>query len=213
MLWPRRRRWSGWGRASSTRTQCLAVADFDAAEQLWVDPSSSPGGVLHGQKLGRQLDAAANIALHRIRSPLHGVYAVCVWGGGLKAAPGVANVGVKPTIGESLEQRKVHVLEGSPDLYGERLTVGFTQVRDGQKFVARCAESGYRGGQGQCHGMACGTRIRYERLQIHAEFAPDRLSDEGQSGAARAERLKAWAEMDLYGQMREAGRSTDLYPP
>ena len=49
---------------------------------------------------------------------------------------GVANVGVKPTIGESLEATPgVHVLEGSPDLYGERLTVRFRhKLRDEQKF-------------------------------------------------------------------------------
>ena len=59
-----------------------------------------------------------------------------VSGGGLADAPGVANVGVKPTIGKSLEATlEVHVLEGSPDLYGERLTVRFRQkLRDEQKF-------------------------------------------------------------------------------
>ena len=91
----------------------------------------------HGQKLGRQLDApTANIALHRIRSPLQGVYAVSVWGGGLEGAQGVANVGVRPTIGERLEATlEVHVLEGSPDLYGERLTVRFRhKLREEQKF-------------------------------------------------------------------------------
>ena len=64
------------------------------------------------------------------------MYAVNVFGGGLRNAPGVANVGVKPTIGESLEATlEVHVLEGSPDLYGERLTVRFRRkLRDEQKF-------------------------------------------------------------------------------
>ena len=59
-----------------------------------------------------------------------------VWGGGLACAQGVANVGVKPTIGESLEATlEVHVLTGSPDLYGERLTVRFRhKLRDEQKF-------------------------------------------------------------------------------
>ena len=100
-------------------------------------PFEMAGRVQHGQKLGRQLNApTANIALHRIRSPLHGVYAVNVSGGGLRNASGVANVGVKPTIGESLEATlEVHVLEGSPDLYGERLTVRFRRkLRDEQKF-------------------------------------------------------------------------------
>ena len=125
-------------RVSSTRIRAaLAEADFELAAQLLGRPFELAGRVLHGQKLGRQLDApTANIALHRIRSPLQGVYAVRVCGGGLDEAPGVANVGVKPTIGESLEATlEVHVLEGSPDLYGERLTVRFRhKLRDEQKF-------------------------------------------------------------------------------
>ena len=128
----------GGARVSSTRIRAaLAEADFELAAQLLGRPFELAGRVLHGQKLGRQLDApTANIALHRIRSPLQGVYAVRVCGGGLEEAPGVANVGVKPTIGESLEATlEVHVLEGSPDLYGERLTVRFRhKLRDEQKF-------------------------------------------------------------------------------
>ena len=128
----------GGDRVSSTRIRAaLAEADFELAAQLLGRPFELAGRVLHGQKLGRQLDApTANIALHRIRSPLQGVYAVRVCGGGLAEAPGVANVGVKPTIGESLEATlEVHVLEGSPDLYGERLTVRFRhKLRDEQKF-------------------------------------------------------------------------------
>ena len=128
----------GGDRVSSTRIRAaLAEADFELAAQLLGRPFELVGRVLHGQKLGRQLDApTANIALHRIRSPLQGVYAVRVCGGGLEEAPGVANVGVKPTIGESLEATlEVHVLEGSPDLYGERLTVRFRhKLRDEQKF-------------------------------------------------------------------------------
>ena len=128
----------GGDRVSSTRIRAaLAEADFELAAQLLGRPFELAGRVLHGQKLGRQLDApTVNIALHRIRSPLQGVYAVRVFGGGLEEAPGVANVGVKPTIGESLEATlEVHVLEGSPDLYGERLTVRFRhKLRDEQKF-------------------------------------------------------------------------------
>ena len=86
----------GGDRVSSTRIRAaLAEADFELAAQLLGRPFELAGRVLHGQKLGRQLDApTANIALHRIRSPLQGVYAVRVCGGGLEEAPGVANVGV-----------------------------------------------------------------------------------------------------------------------
>ena len=129
---------AGGERISSTRIRAaLSEADFEGAQALLGRPFEMAGRVQHGQKLGRQLDApTANIALHRIRSPLHGVYAVRVSGGGLDGAAAVANVGVKPTIGQSLEATlEVHVLEGSPDLYGERLTVRFRhKLRDEQKF-------------------------------------------------------------------------------
>jgi riboflavin kinase/FMN adenylyltransferase len=125
-------------RVSSTRIRAaLDAGDFDDAARLLGRPFELAGRVQHGQKLGRQLDApTANIALHRIRSPLQGVYAVSVWGGGLEGAQGVANVGVRPTIGERLEATlEVHILQGSPDLYGERLTVRFRhKLREEQKF-------------------------------------------------------------------------------
>ena len=125
-------------RVSSTRIRAaLDAGDFDDAARLLGRPFELAGRVQHGQKLGRQLDApTANIALHRIRSPLQGVYAVSVWGGGLEGAQGVANVGVRPTLGERLEATlEVHVLQGSPDLYGERLTVRFRhKLREEQKF-------------------------------------------------------------------------------
>jgi len=125
-------------RVSSTRIRAaLHEADFSAAADLLGRPFEMAGRVQHGQKLGRQLDTpTANIALHRIRSPLHGVYVVKVYGAHLEGAHGVANVGVKPTIGESLEATlEVHVLYGAPDLYGERLTVRFLhKLREEQKF-------------------------------------------------------------------------------
>ena len=125
-------------RVSSTRIRAaLAAADFHQAGALLGREFEMAGRVLHGRKLGRELGTpTANIALHRIRSPLQGVFAVRVWGGGLEAAPGVANVGVKPTVSDSLEATlEVHVLEGSPELYGRRLTVRFLhKLREEQKF-------------------------------------------------------------------------------
>lgn len=125
-------------RVSSTRIRAaLAAAEFQQAAALLGREFEMAGRVLHGRKLGRELGTpTANIALHRIRSPLQGVFAVRVWGGGLEAAPGVANVGVKPTVSDSLEATlEVHVLEGSPDLYGRRMTVRFLhKLREEQKF-------------------------------------------------------------------------------
>lgn len=113
-------------RISSTRVRAaLAEADFPLAEQLLGSPYSISGRVVHGRALGRELGApTANIPLRRLVSPLAGVYAVTVSGAGLSEAPAVANIGVRPTIGDrELHNLEVHVLDGSPALYGQRLIV------------------------------------------------------------------------------------------
>ena len=87
--------------------------------------------------MGRQIGApTANIALKRVKSPLHGVYAVRVSGAGLKNAPGVANVGVRPTVNDGmLANLEVHLFDFARDIYGERLEVEFmTKLRDEKKF-------------------------------------------------------------------------------
>ena len=87
------------GRVSSTRVrQALADGDFELAEALLGRPFRIAGRVLHGQKLGRQLDApTANIQLKRRKVPLTGVYLVsCEIDGVIQ--PGVANIGVRPSV-------------------------------------------------------------------------------------------------------------------
>lgn len=113
-------------RVSSTRLrQMLAEGNFVAAEQLLGRPFTLSGRVIHGRALGRQLGMpTANIALRRQVSPLSGVYAVSVSGGDLVDAPAVANVGTRPTVsGGTRPLLEVHLLEGSPELYGRRLEV------------------------------------------------------------------------------------------
>jgi riboflavin kinase/FMN adenylyltransferase len=125
-------------RISSTRVrEALAAGDFALAEDLLGRPYTLSGRVQHGRALGRELGSpTANIALRRLVSPLHGVYAVTVDGAGLEAAPGVANIGSRPTVERAGEAKlEVHVLQGSPTLYGERLTVTPRQkLRDECRF-------------------------------------------------------------------------------
>ncbi|QLF93064.1 bifunctional riboflavin kinase/FAD synthetase [Pseudomonas sp. ABC1] len=126
-------------RVSSTRVrEALAAGDFAQAEQLLGRPFQITGRVLHGQKLGRQLDApTANIQLKRCRVPLSGVYMVSVELQG-RAWPGVANIGVRPSVaGDGSAHLEVHLLDFSGDLYGRRLTVVFHhKLRDEQRFVS-----------------------------------------------------------------------------
>ena len=112
-------------------------ADFSKAADLLGKPFKLSGKVLKGKQLGRTIGSpTANIALKRVKSPLHGVYAVRVSGGGLSSAPGVANVGVRPTVNDgTLANLEVHLFDFDGDLYGERLSVEFmTKLRDEKKF-------------------------------------------------------------------------------
>jgi riboflavin kinase/FMN adenylyltransferase len=125
-------------RVSSTRIRAaLAQADFGLAAELLGKPFKLSGKVLKGKQLGRTIGSpTANIALKRVKSPLHGVYAVRVTGAGLSDAPGVANVGVRPTVNDgTLANLEVHLFDFDGDLYGERLDVEFmTKLRDEKKF-------------------------------------------------------------------------------
>jgi riboflavin kinase/FMN adenylyltransferase len=126
-------------RVSSTRVrEALASGDFALAEHLLGRPFQIAGRVLHGQKLGRQLDApTANVQLKRCHVPLTGVYLVSTEIDGL-AWPGVANIGVRPTVaGDGSAHLEVHLLDFAGDLYGRRLTVAFHhKLRDEQRFAS-----------------------------------------------------------------------------
>lgn len=127
-------------RVSSTRVRAaLAAGDFALAETLLGRPYCISGRVVHGQRLGRELNSpTANIALRRRSTPLSGVFAVSVSGGGLSQAPAVANLGVKPTIADNLAlSLEVHVLDRKVDLYSQRLAVRFLhKLRDEKKFAS-----------------------------------------------------------------------------
>ena len=126
-------------RVSSTKVRnALAAADFTLAEHLLGRPFEISGRVLHGQKLARQLGTpTANVQLKRRRVPLTGVYLVSAEIDG-KVWPGVANIGVRPTVaGDGRPHLEIHLLDFAGDIYGRRLTVVFHQkLRDEQRFAS-----------------------------------------------------------------------------
>lgn len=127
-------------RVSSTRIRAeLENANFAKAAELLGKPYTISGHVGYGQQLGRTLGVpTANVHLHRYRSPLQGVFAVRVTlpDGGL--GNGVANVGVRPTIGDNIKPiLEVHLLDFNASLYGELITVEFVhKLREEQKFAS-----------------------------------------------------------------------------
>tara|TARA_R110002110_G_scaffold415765_2_gene655159 strand:- start:6476 stop:7423 length:948 start_codon:yes stop_codon:yes gene_type:complete len=125
-------------RVSSTRIrESLEAADFVTAEKLLGRPYSISGKVIYGRQLGQTIGTpTANLELRRLRAPLSGVYAVQVSGAGLSAAPGVANVGVRPTVDDSIKANlEVHLLDREIQLYGQHIEVTFRhKLREEMKF-------------------------------------------------------------------------------
>jgi riboflavin kinase/FMN adenylyltransferase len=125
-------------RVSSTRIrEALTRGDLDLARHLLGRPYRICGRVGHGDKRGRSIGfPTANINLHRRVSPLHGVYAVMVEGVAAQAVPGVANIGVRPTVGgEPRYLLEVHLFDLSADIYGRHAEVEFRlKLRDEKKF-------------------------------------------------------------------------------
>ena len=126
-------------RVSASRVrELLAAGDFSAAEPLLGRPFVIDGKVEYGNQLGRTLGyPTANIHLHRRVSPVHGIFAVKVGlGDGECSWPGVASLGVRPTVNQVAQPLlEVHLFDFDGDLYGQRMAVEFVaKLRDEQKF-------------------------------------------------------------------------------
>lgn len=112
-------------RISSTRIrQAIRDGNLASAAAMLGRPYSVAGRVLHGRQLGRQLGfPTANLEKSDEQYPPDGVWAVWVGTPDGGRWPGVANLGVKPTVegrGRSLE---VHLIDWKSELYGEILEV------------------------------------------------------------------------------------------
>lgn len=120
-------------RISSTLVrQTLAEANFEKASKLLGRPYSISGTVVHGAKRGRQLGfPTANVHMRHERPAFTGVYAVK-----LDDLHGVANLGVRPTIGGVPKlMLEVHVIDFNGDLYGKHVHVQFLKkLRDEMRF-------------------------------------------------------------------------------
>ena len=124
------------GRVSSTRVRTvLAGGDFALAERLLGRRYFIMGRVVYGRQLGRELGVpTANIRLQRYRAALEGVFAVLVEGVG-GARPGIANIGVRPTVDGKEPLLEVHLFDFDADIYGRLLTVTpLHKVREEIKF-------------------------------------------------------------------------------
>ena len=124
-------------RVSSTLVrESLEAGNLERAEQLLGHRYSLSGRVIHGDKLGRTLGfPTANIYLHRLYTPVHGIFAVLVAGLGSTLRQGVASVGTRPTVGGTKVILEVFLFDFDEDIYGRHLRVHFVaKHRDEEKF-------------------------------------------------------------------------------
>ena len=122
---------------SSEIRELLAAGEFAIAARLLGRPFRIGGHVAHGQQLGRKLGyPTANIRLGRRTSPIKGIFAVRVHGIGVGAMPGVASLGVRPTLNGIEPLLEAHLFDFDGDLYGRRIEVEFVvKLRDEEKFA------------------------------------------------------------------------------
>ena len=122
--------------SSSTIREALAGGSFELAAR-WLGRAFMIGGhVVRGQQLGRKLGyPTANLRLGRRTSPVDGIFAVRVHGVEAVAMPGVASLGVRPTVNGKEPLLEAHLFDFDGDLYGKRIEVEFVEkLRDEEKF-------------------------------------------------------------------------------
>jgi len=126
-------------RVSSTAVRaCLEAGDLDSARKLLGRPYAICGRVERGDGVGSGLGyPTANVRLGRLKPPLAGIYVVEVKGLGPQSMPGVASLGVRPTVKcQGRAVLEVHLFDFDEDIYGRRLGVRFlAKLRDEEKFA------------------------------------------------------------------------------
>ena len=129
-------------RISSTYIRYLLHHGYmKEAERMLGHPYYMEGRVVHGNKQGREWGfPTANLDLHRILSPVSGIFAVKIHG--LADVPhlGVAYVGSRPTIADPRYVLEVHIFDYDGDCYGAYIKVQFVdKIREDIKFESFAA--------------------------------------------------------------------------
>lgn len=124
-------------KVSSTAVRnALQAGDPAHAAELLGRPWAIEGEVIQGAQRGRTIGfATANVSLADYVRPKFGVYATRTDIGDGRWHAGVANCGVKPTVGADAPLLETHIFDVSPDLYGKRIeTQLIAFLRPEQKF-------------------------------------------------------------------------------
>ena len=118
--------------------EAVSTGAMDMAEAMLGRPWAIEGEVLRGFQRGRDFGfPTANVALGDYVRPRLGIYAARVDLGDGVLLPGVASVGVNPTVGALPEPvLEAHLFDFSGDLYGKQIEVELIRfLRDEAMFV------------------------------------------------------------------------------
>ena len=129
--------------SSSIIRRLIAAGTLDAAALCPRHPFILRGIVQHGFEVGREIGfPTANIGNidPTVIIPHRGAYAVRVHVGNIaKPLGGMANIGVRPTVGTGgyRQSIEVHIFDFSGDIYGQPITVEFVRfLRTERKMVS-----------------------------------------------------------------------------
>lgn len=123
--------------SSSAVRAALEEGDMPHAARLLGRPYGIRGRVIHGDKIGRTIGfPTVNIQLKHRSPPLMGIYTVSVEGLADRPWPGVASVGVRPTINDAGRPTlEVHLFDWDQDCYDAHLKINFlVKQRDEQRY-------------------------------------------------------------------------------
>lgn len=123
--------------SSTAIREAIAAGDLDRAAAMLGRPWAIEGEVLRGFQRGREFGfPTANLALGDYVRPRLGIYAARIDLGDGVLLPGVASIGVNPTVGALPEPvLEAHLFDFSGDLYGRTIEVELPAfLRDEAKF-------------------------------------------------------------------------------
>ncbi|WP_368655355.1 bifunctional riboflavin kinase/FAD synthetase [Castellaniella ginsengisoli] len=123
--------------SSSALRTALAVGNLARSSELLGAPYRIGGHVIHGRKLGRDLGfPTLNLRVPEPCAARSGIYVVRVHGLDAQPLPGVASLGVRPTVTrDGTLLLETHILDRQVDAYGKLVCVEFLEfLRDEESF-------------------------------------------------------------------------------
>ncbi len=124
--------------SSSAIRAALEKGDFFQAKTLLGHPYAMSGHVIHGKKLGRTIGfPTLNMRIGHKHPALSGIYIVQVHGLDARPLPGVASIGVRPTVDDSGRVLlETYLFDYAQQCYGRLIRVEFLKkLRDEEKYI------------------------------------------------------------------------------